>query len=169
MTSLVYISVVCIYVCVFMQVKCTCVWTEAGGWHWVSSSTALHFIHWNSLSHLSPELTGWASLANQLALGIPCLWSWAGRAAGLPFQPQQLHGSWGSKIWSLYLYSKRVTHHTIISPTPPVICLPSTWRTLGHSLLSIPLMTDLHGDVPCTTRTPHAILYSMEHWVTRES
>lgn len=58
---------------------CTCmglsmhVCMKARGWESMSSSIFLHFIYLGRVFILTPGLSDSASLANQLALGIPCL------------------------------------------------------------------------------------------------
>lgn len=42
-------------------------------WHLVSSSSALRLLQRDKIFYLSPELTCWASLASQFALGAFCL------------------------------------------------------------------------------------------------
>ena len=53
-----------ICMCVHMHV-------EARGWHWVSSLINLHCAHFDRSPPLNPELSALATVAHQLAPGIP--------------------------------------------------------------------------------------------------
>lgn len=122
-----------IYVC--MQVcKCvwyTCVWietcayvymhVETRGWCQVSSSTVLHFTCLCRVSHLNPDLAGWASLESQPALGILSPYAEYWDYWWVLWHPATMHiwyfcEYWKSELCFPHLYSKLIIHRAI-SPT----------------------------------------------------
>lgn len=144
-------SVVCIYACVFMQVQM--LMCMSGGWRLTLNVflNCLHFIRWNSVSHLSPELTSLASLANQLALRIPCLWSWAGVQLGCHSHSSICMGSGDPKFGlCIYMVIYPLRHLPGSSGHKSAFQLQDPWSQPPWC----------HSDdwspwrLPCTTRTP---------------
>lgn len=70
---LAYDGMIYMPLCMCVHIVCVWrVWMEDWGLHLESSSIALYLILWGRASQLNPELANVTSVANQLALGIPC-------------------------------------------------------------------------------------------------
>lgn len=85
----------------------------ARGWHWLSSSATLHLVYWGRFSHLNLELANFASLASQLAPGIPCFCLLRAGITGM--------GScvFPALMWVLGLWSTVLPHGCMVRALPP--------------------------------------------------
>lgn len=131
----------CVCACLHVQ----CMWAYLCGsacthTHWrpekkiyqVSFSITLYLMYWSRISHLDPKLATLASLAGQLALGIPCLhllcdWSTRRWHAHLVF-------TWVLRIQTLLSHFSHAGMVNALSaePSPQSLTLDSWWNTWQH-------------------------------------